>query len=216
MEKAGARGVSGQGGSAPHPWGLSLQDTASTASELVLPPRGRHLLFFNLLQFHSHLPGPFQVLQCLVKQMPWPVSSLLPPPLSQPLFLLPWAPLKLSTPPTEVPFFFLISFLLKARLSYHQNHSQMTGFDGLTRHVSNYLLGDKSETTWLKWKCTFAQVRGSPDWMRPCIYGPVCPATHAVCSQEPRPSPICPLALGPSERPYTHQAGSKCSQRWLA
>ena len=107
-------------------------------------------------------------------------------------------------------------FLLKARLSYHQNHSQMTGFDGLTRHISNYLLGDKSETAWLKWKCTFAQVRGSPDWMRPCIYGPACPATHAVCSQEPCPSPICPLALGPSERPHTHQAGRKCPQRWLA
>lgn len=60
MEKAGARGVSGQGGSAPHPWGPSLQDTASSASELVLPPRGRHL-FFNLLQFHSHLPGPSTV-----------------------------------------------------------------------------------------------------------------------------------------------------------
>ena len=61
MEKAGARGVSGQGGSTPHPWGPSLQDTASAASELAFPPCGRHLLFFNLLQFHSHLPGPFQV-----------------------------------------------------------------------------------------------------------------------------------------------------------
>lgn len=114
----------------------------------------------------SNFTATFQVpsrsQHCLVKQMPWLVSSLLPPPLSQPSFLLPWTALKLSTPPTEVPFFFLISFSLKARLSYHQNHSQMTGFNGLTRHVSNYLLGDKSETAWLKWKCTFAQVRRAP------------------------------------------------------
>lgn len=123
---------------------------------------GRHLLFFNLFQFHSHLPVPSRSQHCLVKQMPWPVPSLLPPPLSQPSFLLPWAALKLSTPPTEVPFFSLISFSLKARLSYHQNHSQMTGFNGLTRHVSSYLLGDKSETARLKWKCTFAQVRAAP------------------------------------------------------
>lgn len=125
----------------PPPLGAQPEDTASTASELVLPPRGRHLLFLNLLQFHSQLQVPSRSQHYLVKQMPWPVSSLPPPPLSQPSFLLPSAALKLSTPPTEVPFFFLISFLLKARLSYHQNHSQMTGFDGLTRHVSNYLSG---------------------------------------------------------------------------
>ena len=41
MEKAGARGVSGQGGSAPHPWGPSLQDTASMPlSWFCLPVAG--------------------------------------------------------------------------------------------------------------------------------------------------------------------------------
>ena len=134
----------------------------------------------------------------MVKQMPWLVSSLLPPPLSQPSFLLPWTALKLSTPPTKVPSFFLISFLLKARLSYHQNHSQMTGFDGLTRHVSNYLLGDKSETAWLKWKCTFAQVRRAPTGCGHVFMG--LPALPPVPSAVRRHVPV-PLVRLPQDLP---------------
>lgn len=146
----------------PSPLGAQPAGHCQHASELVLPPPAGTSYSSTCSNFTATFQVPSRSQHCLVKQMPWPVPSLLPPPLSQPSFLLPWAALKLSTPPTEVPFFSLISFSLKARLSYHQNHSQMTGFNGLTRHVSSYLLGDKSETARLKWKCTFAQVRAAP------------------------------------------------------
>ena len=89
-------------------------------------------------------------------------------------------------------------FLLKARLSYHQNHSQMTGFDGLTRHVSNYLLGDKSETAWLKWKCTFAQVRRAPTGCGHVFMG--LPALPPVPSAVRRHVPV-PLVRLPQDLP---------------
>lgn len=70
--------------------------------------------------------------------------------------------------------------------------------------VSNYHSGNESQMARLTWKCTSTQVRRTPGWMRPCVYGPVCPVTHAICSQEP--CPICPLAPGHGKRPHTGRA----------
>lgn len=189
--------------------GPSLQDTAST-SELVLPPWQAPLI----LQLappqppSRSLPGPSTV---------WSSRCHGPFPLFCPHHSLNPVPASLGCTQAfqlhQQKFPFLPHFFrAKARLSYHQNHSQMTGFNGLTRNVSNYLLGAKSETAWLKWKRTFAQVRAAPTGCSR-VYGP-CPATHAVCSQEPRPSPICPLALGPAESTPNRQVVSP--QRWSA
>lgn len=111
---------------------LPCRTAASTASELVFSPDYRHLLLPNLLPFYNHCPWSSMSQSCLVGQTPWPISSFLPPSPSSAAVPVPWAALKLSAPQTEVPFFLLIAFSLKARLSYHQNHSQMTGSDGLT------------------------------------------------------------------------------------
>lgn len=183
---------------------LPCRTTVSTASELVFSPGCRHLLFPSLLPFYNHCPWSSMSQSCLVGQTPQPISSLLPPSPSSAAVPVPWAALKLSAPQTEVPFFLLIAFSLKARLSYHQNHSQMTGSDGLTSHVSNYHSGHESQMARLRWKCTSTQVRRTPGWMRPCVYGPVCPVTRAICSQEP--CPICPLAPGHGKRPPTGRA----------
>lgn len=127
---------------APHSrGGPSLQDTASTASELVFCFPGRHLLFFNLLQFHSHLPGPSRSQHCLVKQVPWPIPSLLPPPLSQPPVPASLGCTRFQLHQQKFPFLPHFFFSLKARLSYHQNRLQMTGFNGLTRTLSTIFGG---------------------------------------------------------------------------
>lgn len=56
---------------------------------------------------------------CFLSSVPTPSLATVP---------TSWATLKLPAPQTEVLFFlsFFFFFLLKARLSYHWNHSQMT------------------------------------------------------------------------------------------
>lgn len=87
-----------------------------TASELVLSPCCRHLLFSNLLQFHNHCPCPFPV--------PGSVWTV-PFPLFCPHPFLSRCPCfrghTQASSSTDRSSLWLSSFLflLKARLSYH-------------------------------------------------------------------------------------------------
>lgn len=106
-------------------------------------------LAFRLPQLHSHCPGPFHA-----PGMAWAFcfpSSVLPPFLSS--IPVSWTTLKLPAPRTEVPLLPPHFLLLKARLSYRQNYSQVTGSDGCTRPVFNDRWGDKSEVAQLRREC---------------------------------------------------------------
>lgn len=87
----------------------------STAAGPGLSPCCWHLLFSNLLQFHSHCPGPLQGLLRFLSSV-----------LTSSLFLFSGPHSSFLLHGQQCPFFPSHFFLLKARWSYHSNHCHMT------------------------------------------------------------------------------------------